>query len=116
MLAAGRPAGKVHRQFPAGRVTGSGWGSPAMRDPCLTLSDREPMMTFANRVFDKLKNLLGNQPPQQPESPVPAARASRAGGAGGPPRRPARPRSPLSDPNLGGGSVRSRGPSGAFAP
>src|SRR4051812_7066520 len=74
------------------------------------------MMTFANRVFDKLKNLLGNQPPQQPESPVPAARASRAGVAGGPPGRPARPRSPLPAPNLGGGGVRPRGPSGAFPP
>jgi hypothetical protein len=77
------------------------------------------MMTFANRVFDKLKNLLGNQPPQQPESPAPGARPSRGSVASGPPRRPARPRSPLSDPNLGmggGGGARSRGPSGAFAP
>ncbi len=76
------------------------------------------MMTFANRVFDKLKNLLGNQPPQQPESPAPA-RSSRASVSGAPPRRPARPRSPLSDPNLGvggPGSTRSRGPSGAFEP
>jgi len=74
------------------------------------------MMTSANRVFDKLKNLLGHQPPQQPDSPAPAARPGRASVAGGPPRRPARPRSPLSDPNLGGGPPRSRGPSGAFTP
>jgi hypothetical protein len=76
------------------------------------------MMTFANRVFDKLKNLLGNQPPQEPESPAPA-RSSRASVSGGPPRRPARPRSPLSDPNLGtggSGGTRSRGSSGAFEP
>lgn len=79
------------------------------------------MMTSANRVFDKLKNLLGNQPPQQPESSAPA-RPPRASAAGGPPRRPARPRSPLSDPNLGSGGsagsggTRSRGSSGAFEP
>jgi hypothetical protein len=76
------------------------------------------MMTSANRVFDKLKNLLGNQPPQEPESPAPAARSPRVSSAGGP-RRPARPRSPISDPNLGmggGSGTRARGPSGAFAP
>src|SRR3954470_7961492 len=114
MLAAGRPAGKVHRQFPAGGVTGSGWGSPPLRDPCLTLSDREPMMTFANRVFDKLKNLLGTQAKQEPQPESPPPRSSRASAAGQPPRRPARPRSPLSAPGLGAG--RSRGASGAFEP
>lgn len=72
------------------------------------------MMTFANRVFDKLKNLLGPHAPQEPQPESPPPRSSRAGVAGQPPRRPARPRSPLSDPGLGTG--RSRGPSGAFEP
>jgi len=76
------------------------------------------MMTSANRVFDKLKNLLGGQAPQEPQPESPPPRSSRASAAGQPPRRPARPRSPLSDPGLGtgAGAGRSRGPSGAFEP
>jgi len=74
------------------------------------------MMTSANRVFDKLKNLLGSQAPQEPQPESPPPRSSRASAAGQPPRRPARPRSPLSDPGLGTGAGRSRGPSGAFEP
>lgn len=76
------------------------------------------MMTSANRVFDKLKNLLGTQAPQEPQPESPPPRSSRASAAGQPPRRPARPRSPLSDPGLGtgAGAGRSRGSSGAFEP
>ncbi len=76
------------------------------------------MMTSANRVFDKLKNLLGTQAPPEPQPESPPPRSSRAGVAGQPPRRPARPRSPLSDPGLGSGvgAGRARGPSGGFEP
>jgi hypothetical protein len=77
------------------------------------------MMTIAKRVFDKLKNLLGNdrpasRTPSEEETdarpPRPAAAAGTAGGA----RRPARPRAARSDPGLPGGRPRSA--SGAFEP
>ncbi len=39
------------------------------------------MMTSANRVFDKLKNLLGTQAPRepQPESPPPRSSSGQRG-------------------------------------
>ncbi|HET6145885.1 MAG TPA: FHA domain-containing protein [Polyangia bacterium] len=82
-------------------------------------------MTSAKRVFDKLKNLLGNErppsdeeavtPPPRPGAPTgqpaaPSAPPSTALGA----RRPARPRAARSDPGLPGGRPRSA--SGAFEP
>jgi len=71
------------------------------------------MMTSAKRVFDKLKNLLGNERPPSEEdavTPPPRPGAPTASGA----RRPARPRAARSDPGLPG--VRPRSSSGAFEP
>jgi hypothetical protein len=77
------------------------------------------MMTFAKRVFDKLKNLLGNERPgsrpasdEETETPPPRPGAAATGGGT---RRPARPRAARSDPGLSPG-VRPRSSSGAFEP
>ncbi|SRR6266700_4041406 len=74
------------------------------------------MMTTSKSVFDKLKNLLGGEPPgpsQDREAEAPPARPGAASSAGGV-RRPARPRSARSDPGLSGAGPRQRVASGAF--
>jgi hypothetical protein len=75
------------------------------------------MMTHSKRVFDKLKNLLGNQPPATPadEEEEVSARPGTAAGARRP-VRPARPRASRSDPGLSGAGPRPRLPSGGFEP
>ena len=72
-------------------------------------------MTIAKRVFDKLKNLLGNERPPAPSDDEPEAAPPRPGAPTAvSARRPARPRAARSDPGLSGG--RPRSPSGAFEP
>jgi len=61
------------------------------------------MMTSSKSVFDKLKNLLGNQPAAPPSDDEGEAGSARPGSTAAA-RRPARPRGARSDPGLSGGS------------